>query len=466
MTAVEAQLIVGALVGGILAIAQQVQDVEGRIAPLMCPMQLLLTCAMLFVMALFLHFLPMPALMTWCASVMLQAGVYYTLLLALHPLLRRTISGKGRAVLWILPNVRYAFINTFMRPRWIVPVKREWLLAVLTVWGCGAAAVLIRKIAGHIRFRREILRDACDAPAETVERLRAEERRFSLGWEYRPVISPAVKTPLSIGLFRRSIRIVLPERDYSGEELALIFRHELVHIQRQDSGTKLFLSICAALSWFNPFVWLALRCSREDFESGCDEIVLADEDEDTRRLYAELLLDTAADERGFTTCLSADAASLRKRLKDVVKPKERFAGSLTTGVLIFLLFVTGGQLAVAYDGQSAGTLLFDDLPAEAFTYSELYYSDESTWEDYPDGEWTELTEYLAGLRVYKLAVNTGAYADPELSALCVEPEGRFYLRLSDRVIEIAPADDTRYYSEMYYCADEVDWACLRAILEQ
>ena len=45
------------------------------------------------------------------------------------------------------------------------------------------------------------------------------------------------------------------------------------------------------------------------------ETVLLDADSSVKRQYAGLLLKTAGDERGFTTCLSASAGALRYRLK-------------------------------------------------------------------------------------------------------------------------------------------------------
>ncbi len=88
---------------------------------------------------------------------------------------------------------------------------------------------------------------------------------------------------------------------------------------------------------FNPFLWIAMKKSAEDLELSCDEAVLVHADADTRRRYAELILKTAGDSRGFTTCLSASAASLRYRLRQVVRPGRRHSGALLAGLFFFLL---------------------------------------------------------------------------------------------------------------------------------
>ena len=144
------------------------------------------------------------------------------------------------------------------------------------------------------------------------------------------------------------MRIILPERTYSKDELALILRHELIHWGRDDASTKLFLTFCTALCWINPFTWYAMRRSADDLELSCDESVLWDADETSRRQYAELLLTTAADDRGFTSNLSNSAKALRYRLQKVMRPREKATGAMVLAVIFYLLFVTCGYAAIPY----------------------------------------------------------------------------------------------------------------------
>ena len=120
--------------------------------------------------------------------------------------------------------------------------------------------------------------------------------------------SAEVWTPLTIGLFAGARVVVLPERDYTDEELRLVLTHEAVHIARCDAASKLALVSVTALFWFDPLVWLAMRRSADDIELSCDESVTLGADEAERRRYADLILSSAGDERGFTTCLSARAS--------------------------------------------------------------------------------------------------------------------------------------------------------------
>lgn len=98
-----------------------------------------------------------------------------------------------------------------------------------------------------------------------------------------------------MGLSLETMVVLLPERSYNDDELRLVLRHELIHIARRDSASKLALVSIAALCWFYPLSWFAMRRSAEDIELCCDESLLYDAGQDERRRYAELILSSAGD---------------------------------------------------------------------------------------------------------------------------------------------------------------------------
>ena len=100
--------------------------------------------------------------------VFLLIGVYYVLLLAVLPLLRRHISARVCAVLWLLPGYLYflAQVSSVQRAdpggeRMLVLHASGTLVTVLlAVWAGGAIGVFAWKIISHLRFRRRVLKDA------------------------------------------------------------------------------------------------------------------------------------------------------------------------------------------------------------------------------------------------------------------------------------------------------------------
>ena len=256
---------------------------------------------------------------------LIQISLYFLILLTLLPLLRRRISARVCAMLWLLPGCLFiynSYYTGFLYPPAVIPVSLKAVEFVFGVWLAGFAGVMGYQIATHLWFRRRLLRGAVPVTDEEVLEVWEEElHRANLRKpRFRLVVSPQAVTPLTVGLFRRTARVVLPQRQYTPEDLTLIFRHELIHLGRDDAWSKFFLTFCTAACWFNPLVWLAMKKSADDMELSCDETVLLGCKEEVRLRYANLLLKTAGDQRGFTTCLSASARALRYRLGSVIAP--------------------------------------------------------------------------------------------------------------------------------------------------
>ena len=304
----------------------------------------------------------------------LHISLYFVLLLLAQPFLRRHLRAGSCALLWLTPNYLYLAMSSGMvvPPRWVISLPQGLVEKLAGVWLAGALVVLGWKIFSHLRFRRWLLRGAEEVsdPAVLVVWQAEVDRAREKKPKFRLVTSPQASTPITIGLFSKSVRVVLPQRHYTPEELKLIFRHELVHIGREDAWNKFFLVFCTALCWFNPLMWLAMKKSSEDLELSCDEAVVVSLNEGERRRYADLILRTAGDGRGFTTCLSASASALRYRLKNIVRPARKHVGALFVGVVASLLFLACGQVGLAY-GMGTGEAYIYQNEAESISLAKV-----------------------------------------------------------------------------------------------
>lgn len=293
-----------------------------------------------------------------CFILFLDLTIYYVLLLTALPLLRAQFRARTCAVFWLLPCTLCIFfmpsvmeVWSATEPLWAIPVSASSVSALSKIWAVGFFAVLIWKIASHIRFREGIEGNAQKITDPEILRIWEQEQQVT--GEYPLLISPIlqstlVQTPLSIGVFKSGTILVLPQKEYSPEELELIFRHEIIHIQRRDGATKFFLAFCAALCWFNPLMWKGIRRSAEDMELSCDEAVVQNYDDKSRRhQYAKLLLETAGDERGFTSCLAANASALRYRLANIIAPRSRKSGALLAALITFGMLMSIGCVGLS-----------------------------------------------------------------------------------------------------------------------
>lgn len=401
--------------------------------------------------------------------VFLVTGVYFLLLVCLLPLLRRTVSARTCALLWVLPNCLYLVGSvdnlSKTKPVLFVPLPgTEAVRVLIGIWLAGFAVVFAGQMLGHLRFRRRLLRltKPVDDPAVRAQWAGV----WRSVWEEEPISlfrSPQVSTPLTVGCFRSTIVLVLPERDYAPEELELIFRHEAHHIRRKDMRVKLFLAFCTALCWFHPLMWLARKRAFEDLELSCDEEVLLHADPDTRRRYAALLLRTAGDSRGFSTCLSASAVSLRARLKNVLKPKRKRAGAVSAGAAVLFLLMASGSMAFAERPAPAAESVFSRLP-EGTVVSAVGFDTEEGWRGADSWEEEALLDYLGTLsvrRVYSLSYQNGTR--PWLNLSLDKGEAHGSMCLVDGVL-LLDVPDGRFEYDRYIVEDEIDWAYIEGLL--
>ena len=410
------------------------------------------------------------AVLALCFGIFLHICFYYVVLIMVLPFLRNHISARSCAMLWMLPNYLYLTQQTYMliqKPALVLHAS-SWLIKMLAViWLIGFVVVFGWHIVSHLLFRRKILKNAAAVTDEEVLQLfQSELNEMGIRKpKFRLVETENVATPLTIGLYRRSTKVVLPKKDYSQDELRLIFRHELIHISREDSWSKFFLVFCTAMCWFNPLMWIAMKKSAEDLELSCDETVLLKSDESERRQYADLILSTAGDDRGFSTCLSASASTMRYRLRSIVKPPKRRTGALIVGLTFFILCMTCGYVAVAYGEETGATTIFRDHDLTEFSVDHVTviggrYESEI---DYVDTE--ALTEYIAGLHTQEMVGNYSYSGEGKYVSVWYDsPYGVVLVDLSTdyvKVLYLSDEDDVWY---VYHLPEPTDWEYIDSIV--
>lgn len=400
-------------------------------------------------------------------AIFLHISVYYFLLMAIMPILHKRINSRTCALLWIIPNYLYITIQPAVelnRPLLVLHISQNILYILLIIWFAGFLFVLTRAIIQHYAFQRSILKSATPVTdPDILEIWRAEiiDARIKKP-KYRLLISDAVSTPLSFGMTNRSTKVILPKMDYTKEELVLIFRHEIVHICRCDSANKFFMVFCCAMCWFNPLMWIAMRKSAGDLELSCDESVLLDATEDTRKQYANLILSTVGDGRGFTTCLSTSAEALRYRLQSIVKTNQKRTGALLVACVFFILFMTCGFTALSYGdttfGQVAQETFGGDYEMDRCNTSLLKHNGHLECRNE-----NAMKSYLAALPLQKIS---GNYAFSEYDnyvwLFIRTQEDSYYIDLNDHALKVTRLGRNSR-SDTYLVNTQIDWDYLKSL---
>ena len=413
----------------------------------------------------------------WCL-LFLYISIYYSVLLLLLPLLRKLISAWACATLWLIPSLLCFTIGITMyagNPLFTITVPRQGLFLFLWIWAAGFIGIIFWQLISHLTYRRLLLKGAAAFADDAALSLwHREARRHGVKPQIPVLISNSVNTPVTIGCFDRTMRLILPKQSYTQEEYRLIFRHELRHILRADARTKMFVGFCAAICWFNPLSWIARRKVSEDLELSCDEAVLGCADEKLRRQYAELLLKNAGSARGYTTCLSASANSLRYRLRNIVKPARRCSGSVIVGVAVFALMMAVNTVAIVDRPDTVQSVIFDKAPA-ALAIQQI---DTRKWSEEQYGYrrvfgWNEqpFTEYISSLRV-KQVVSGNYPLNPDDRFLSVDykeiEDGEIaslteFLIADNLLIANIPYDE--HGDLTFLLEDEIDWNYLNSLLD-
>lgn len=403
-------------------------------------------------------------------DVMLVISIYFLLLIFLLPVFRKYFSARACATMWILPVFMFWQAHILLQnapaPTFVIYIPSNILKVLFLVWVVGFVAVFAGKFISHFIFRHRVMSVSIPVgDSEVLELFDRELKRLEYYHPVRLVISPAVAAPLSMGFVKRTRVTVLPNREFTHEELRFIFRHEIHHLQRRDVSNKIFFAFCQALCWFNPLIWVAVRKAGDDLELSCDEIVLEGMDERMRKQYAELLLDTAGHSGGFTTCLSAAAETMRYRLKNVVTVRKRWPGTIMLSIAMFLCVMSYGTIAVSnYKGTVAE--LITEYCTAADIKSVYYGSEDGTrFEEVFAWDSDGLFSYLVSLDVEKLSSTNEIHdiGGQRINVL-IDKNGMMGLILYDNFIEVYHLHHGGN-TEYFYLRSKPDWDVIIGYLD-
>lgn len=204
----------------------------------------------------------------------------------------------------------------------------------LSLWGLGAACVLLWQIGSYLRFRLA-LRHTLRKPGPELYALYAR-----IPGRKPPIyLCQALNTPLMFGVF--SPRILLPTEGMDETMAENILRHELCHYRRFDPLYKWFAVTVLALHWFNPLAWLIRRELNRACELSCDEVLLRRMDRAGRQAYGETLLKTAAGSLlpagVVATTFSTEKRDLKERLEQIMHTKNKKGRVLAALLALVLL---------------------------------------------------------------------------------------------------------------------------------
>jgi len=194
---------------------------------------------------------------------------------------------------------------------------------LVSLWLCGVLVSLL-KLAGGVWRLRSIASSASVADSdewvsEAVHAASALQLQtaVSLRTTARTVV------PVVCGIWRPTILLPLTAAGWSLERRRVVLLHESAHVKRHDCATLTLARVAAALHWFNPLAYVAMKQLRAEQERAADDLVLMAGTEASA--YADHLLEIARAFRasapiGATALAMARPSEIEGRLLAILEP--------------------------------------------------------------------------------------------------------------------------------------------------
>jgi len=212
-------------------------------------------------------------------------------------------------------------------------------------WAVGTLAMIAFGVRNRIQAGK-LIQNA--VPIDDVELLYAYEdlaKRARIKRRVRFLRSKEATSAMLVGGIHPTI--VLPESVVESNDLVdarLMLAHEMAHLARRDLFWLGALWIVQALFFFNPFVWLAAHCARQEHESATDRLA-AELASASVTTYAEMLLRAVAVARpslapGYLP-MAESARSIRQRLLAMKHFQSKPSPWRRLGVAMLALLIVG-----------------------------------------------------------------------------------------------------------------------------
>ena len=213
------------------------------------------------------------------------------------------------------------------------------MFLITLIWALGVILYFVIHIKRYSFFKKAVKRFSLPLSDTRIKKiLEEEQKRLKISKKIPVRISHIADTPLLTGLFR--VMLILPNNNYTDDELHFILRHELIHYKRKDIWYQFLTLIFVSLHWFNPFVYIMAHAIEIDGETSCDEAVLKKNSYETRVFYGEMLiafLKTENQKKSYlTTTFFGGEKAMKKRLTLIASKKLRKKGIAAMAVLMII----------------------------------------------------------------------------------------------------------------------------------
>lgn len=317
-------------------------------------------------------------------------GLFITLMILTAPQWSRFFAAKWSVRLWAVLGACLCLPLTLDVPAVEAFFSRyPWIMAC---WLVIALLILGFAFYRQFRFRKEALHWS-NEPENSAFAVKAARLAEELNMRKVPIIRVTAKVacPTTVGI--GDPLLLLPHETYSDGEFDIILRHEFYHYLHSHISYKVFLSVVCALHWFNPAVWMMREKASIDLEAACDDALLADASEKTRRQYSDTILSVmqspSVSVTPFATHAYGSPMATGRRLVRLLSAPPKTGGAALLCVAVILSFLSGTAVAAAtakLEASAAPTIAPEPVGSSSATEQLPATSMADTDEPFPDDD--------------------------------------------------------------------------------
>ncbi|EXY08148.1 MULTISPECIES: M56 family metallopeptidase [Bacillus cereus group] len=149
-----------------------------------------------------------------------------------------------------------------------------------------------------------------------------------------------IASPTVFSFFRPKVLLSKKHMKVLNEQqLQYVFYHELAHIKRNDVAVNWIMYSLILLNWFNPILWYAYFCMREDQELACDAYALTFIDKEEQIAYGHTiitLLERYSYQLPILANLSRNKRTLKRRIIMIKKFQKKSYRLSLLGVIVIV----------------------------------------------------------------------------------------------------------------------------------
>lgn len=161
----------------------------------------------------------------------------------------------------------------------------------ICIWLTG---VILLSVATFVMNRRLLLyikKQPVITDEKIVQVFEKCKKSMSVQRDIPLLVSGKVSSPTVFGFIKPKLLLSTVHMKILDEhQLRHIFYHELAHIKRRDVGVNWLMHGLLILNWFNPILWYAYSCMREDQELACDALALTYIDSEEQLAYGHTII--------------------------------------------------------------------------------------------------------------------------------------------------------------------------------